>query len=134
MAYRAGNDDEAAAGVRQALEANPSLADARYGLALIDQRHARFDPAVDELRRASRAEPSSSVYLAALGEACIRAGRLPDARAALDDLRRLALTHDVVPAQIRILAGDLQRAERLAAARHDSSSVAQGAPARERAQ
>jgi hypothetical protein len=62
------------------------------------------------------------VYLAALGEACIRAGRLQDARTALADLRRLALTHDVVPAQIRILAGDLRRAEQLAAARQAPGS------------
>lgn len=129
MAYRAGNDVDAAASFRQVLAADPSLADALYGLALIDQRHARFDQAVDELRRASRADPRSSVYLAALGEACIRAGRLQAARAALGDLRRLALTQDVVPAQIRILAGDLQRAEQLAAARGDSSNGAHGASA-----
>src|SRR5690242_18686385 len=103
--------------VMAATSASPSGADAHYRAGLWNEQHARFEWAVLEMKEAVQIAPDSDLYLAALGDAAIKAGQLGEARQALSALRRLAVDHDVVPARIRILAADLERAERLAAAR-----------------
>ena len=95
----------------------PGSAEAHYRAGLWNEQHARFDQAVSEMELAVKVAPDNGLYLAALGDAAIKAGQLGEARRALAALRRLAIDHDVVPAQIRTLAADLARAEQLAAAR-----------------
>lgn len=95
----------------------PGSAEAHYRAGLWNEQHARFDQAVSEMKLAVKLAPDTSLYVAGLGDAAIKAGQLAEARQALAALRRLAIDHDVVPAQIRILAADLARAEQLAAAR-----------------
>ncbi|HEY7791209.1 MAG TPA: hypothetical protein VIC33_11880 [Vicinamibacterales bacterium] len=97
--------------------AQPKTAESAYRSGVALEQHARFDEALAAMREAVRLAPASDLYLAALGDAAIKADRLDEARRALRDLRRLAIDHEVVPARIRILGGDLERAERLAAAR-----------------
>lgn len=97
FAYYRHDWDGAAALFRETLAREPGFVPARLGLALADSQAGRHAESIAELGALRRAVPGQPAVLAALGYALGHSGRVADARAVADDLRRLA-AHRYVPA------------------------------------
>ena len=86
----AGRPEEALAEARQSLEAGSDSTDARLLAARALARLSRHQEAVDELRRAVRADPLTPEVHLELGFAAVRVGDFANARASWEHYLRLA--------------------------------------------
>jgi tetratricopeptide (TPR) repeat protein len=86
----AGKNEEALASARAAQQGDPSSTEARLVAARALVRLARYQDAVDELRRAVQADPITAAVHLDLGFAATRVGDFANARASWEHFLRLA--------------------------------------------
>jgi len=109
-ALRAGEYDDAVDEYRDALRADPALADARIGLMQALVATGEYEDAVTVGREA----PVSAPVANALGEALLRLGRLEEAATAFEESRRAggpwSVTAEVNLAELAFMTGRLDEA------------------------
>ena len=87
LALGAGNEDEAAALFRQALEREPGNLDALRAIATIHGRSGREAEALDAVSAVAEAQPQDPLALVELADLALNVGRLDEASSAFQRLR-----------------------------------------------
>ncbi len=88
-AFTRGETEQAIAGFKGAIEADPGFALAYQGLAEVYARSDRLDEAVETIRKAIEIEPDESLFLTGLSRLLQRQGKIPEAEEAAARAARL---------------------------------------------
>ncbi|HEX4439415.1 MAG TPA: protein kinase [Thermoanaerobaculia bacterium] len=111
--YYARRYDDAILEAKKALEMDPTFVIARRVLGLVYAQTSRPDESIEEFRKAVEFSGGATAYRAELAQSLAIAGREADARRALDELQRDALTRYVSPYYVgtaRLALGERDRA------------------------
>jgi eukaryotic-like serine/threonine-protein kinase len=113
LQYYARRYEDALENLRRALAMNPTAEETHRLLGLVYLQQGAFDDATASFKEALVNSPNDMLALAGLGHVAFRRGRVPEARAVLEQIQaraRVSYVSPVAPAQLYVTLGERDRA------------------------